>query len=76
MLNPNLSPKEVSELLRKHLSDHVENVKQYRFEFAGYEEADIEEDCAYLTEAVSLRDNLAEMVKLFSEFELFSEGDA
>ena len=61
--------------MRKHLSDHVENVKQHRFEFAGYEE-DIEEYCAYLTEAVSLRDNLAEMVKLFSEFELFSEGDA
>lgn len=67
MLNANLSPKEISELLRKHLSDHVENVKQHRFEYAGYEEENIEEDCAYLTEAVSLRDNLAEMVKLFSE---------
>jgi len=76
MLNPNLSPKDVSELLRKHLSDHVENVKQYRFEFAGYEEENIEEDCAYLTEAILLRDNLAEISELFSELALFSEGDA
>ena len=33
-----ISPDEALDLFQKHLADHVENVKQHRFEFAHYEE--------------------------------------
>jgi len=52
----NLSYAEIDKIFLKHLTDHVENIKTHRFEFAGYEEDDIEEDAMYLVEAMALRD--------------------
>jgi len=52
----NVSYAEIDAIFLKHITDHVENIKTHRFEFAGYEAADIEEDAAYLVEAVALRD--------------------
>ena len=50
----NLTPHDIK-LLAHHLSDYVENLKDY-MEFSDFERGDMERSAANLTEAAQLRD--------------------